>query len=488
MIARRIFCCLPTLLVLGLAGCAAPRNTKLDYRLPPFATPKIDLTCYRSVQERPGQSEDLALAVAISGGGHRAANFAMGVLQALEQVELDGQPHNLLREIDYLSTVSGGGFAAGVYIGTLYDHLQAKGVDAHASYSLASALTENKGRHLKNLERSYHDSLLEGFLHLRCLGFRDTGDLLERKFDRYILGSRYRKGGRSLTLGDMFKRSDSAERVQLPYWVTNATIYENGVRFPFVPTVLTQFGVDRYVHNMSYGRLDGDAYTLPLAVGVKTSASFPVAIPATTFVCRKSDDELNRYLHLLDGGLADNLGLRTAFELLKQDSATRKVLLVIDAYKGASHGRSSGMVSPGGLPVAYRIMRISLYHDHTMLGENIARLKRLAETPIDVVVLSFEELKPVVEAQIETLSEELKRLRKEETEAVMRRLRRALTVALELKQKELKDATKTYNLYRDARAVGTALDITEGEQQLLLRAGAAVVEQKRDMLRKLFSK
>ncbi len=44
--------------------------------------------------------------LALSGGGIRAASVGLGVLQALQQ-------ENHLREIDYLSTVSGGGYIGG---------------------------------------------------------------------------------------------------------------------------------------------------------------------------------------------------------------------------------------------------------------------------------------------------------------------------------------------------------------------------------------
>ena len=44
-----------------------------------------------------------ATALALSGGGIRSASFAMGVLQALNE-------HKVLPRIDYLSTVSGGGY------------------------------------------------------------------------------------------------------------------------------------------------------------------------------------------------------------------------------------------------------------------------------------------------------------------------------------------------------------------------------------------
>ena len=43
-----------------------------------------------------------AVGLALSGGGVRSAAFSLGVLQALNH-------HNVLRNIDYISTVSGGG-------------------------------------------------------------------------------------------------------------------------------------------------------------------------------------------------------------------------------------------------------------------------------------------------------------------------------------------------------------------------------------------
>src|SRR5262249_31677116 len=49
---------------------------------------------------------------ALSGGGVRSATFCLGVLQALAQ-------RNLLRQVDFVSTVSGGGFAAS-FVGRLF--------------------------------------------------------------------------------------------------------------------------------------------------------------------------------------------------------------------------------------------------------------------------------------------------------------------------------------------------------------------------------
>lgn len=52
------------------------------------------------------------IGLALSGGGIRSATFSLGVLQSLASL-------NLLRKIDYLSTVSGGGYVGG-FLGRLY--------------------------------------------------------------------------------------------------------------------------------------------------------------------------------------------------------------------------------------------------------------------------------------------------------------------------------------------------------------------------------
>ena len=59
-----------------------------------------------------GAPETDVVGLALSGGGIRSATFALGVLQSLARV-------GLLKHIDYLSTVSGGGYI-GAFLGRLY--------------------------------------------------------------------------------------------------------------------------------------------------------------------------------------------------------------------------------------------------------------------------------------------------------------------------------------------------------------------------------
>jgi predicted acylesterase/phospholipase RssA len=432
--------------VAGVVGCSSLRDVSRDHLLPIEDPPTVQLDAYRSVQDRDdGQDPELAVAAAMSGGGHRAANFAMGVLLALESFEADADAFDLLKEIDYLSTVSGGGFAAGVYMATLHDHLQLPG--GRTGYSLAHALRRDRGRLQVNLERDYHDTVFGGLLCLRCLGSADAGDIFERKLDRYVLGAKYRDAKRSLTLRDVFRPAGSTEAVRLPYWVANATVYENGARFQFTPDMLSRYSVIGYTHHLKKRELDAACYDLPLAVGLKASASFPVAFPATTLRCAPVADTLNPYLHLMDGGLVDNMGYRTAIELLRQDRAKRKVLLIIDAYKGGSRPHSHREHSPAGTQVGYRIMNIALDSDHNRLDANICSLlpasDAVGQTPIEVITLSFDSLRPAPGRQ---------------------------------------DTAAMIALYHEARAVATSLNITRREQQLLMDAGRAAVAAQRDEL------
>jgi hypothetical protein len=111
--------------------------------------------------------------------------------------------------------------------------------------------------------------------------------------------------------------------------------------FPFTPDVLARYQVSRYRHRLERDSL-ADPYDMPLSVGVKASVSVPGLIPLTTL--ETYPKRRFRYLRLLDGGLADNLGVVTAADLLCQDTlstrttsdnraARRRLMLIVDAYQ-----------------------------------------------------------------------------------------------------------------------------------------------------------
>jgi predicted acylesterase/phospholipase RssA len=394
------------------------------------ASPRLSLAGYRSVQERAHQSAGLAVAVAISGGGHRAANFGMGALLELEQLALPAAGTTALSEVDYISSVSGGGFAAGAYLGRLYDHLAIGKLPA-AAFRLQAAFTRNgtappdsedyRCRSLsRHFERGYHNVLLghwrdgcEGWSNpvsnllnvVKLVGFMDRGDLLETNFDARVLGAWEREHpspGRpavpeaesSLRLDHVFVNMTESRGVSLPIWVANGTVYENGAIFQFTPDVLRAYGVCEFVHRMKTTRLPSTE-RLPLAVGMKTSAAFPAVVPATTLGCDcDANGQPRRFVRLLDGGVADNLGVLTALDLLDEDrklggQRRRRVLIVIDAYNGQDQPFSVKKKAPALIPVGLRMTSISL---DSWRGRHRQITRALAGPDTAVIFLSFDEL------------------------------------------------------------------------------------------------
>ncbi len=467
-----------------LVGCVTRNEASLEhpFRQHRFQECSVDLSAYRSVQTRPGQDGSIAVALAISGGGQRASNFGAGVMLALEAIETEGAPgENFLAEIDYFSTVSGGGLAAGAYISSLHDHLYFGGARADYSFTRAihgpPASPERMDPDLKrHLEAGYVGDIVRGML---AWTRHNRGQYLELAFDNNVLGYLWRQGklesseeegqrrDASLTLGDVFDmRSRPAAKVRLPQWIANATVFENGAIFPFTPDHLKLYKVRAYTHRLKKVRHDKSPQTydqfiadVPLSLAMKTSGTFPLAIPATTL---DSDmDDLNLYLHLLDGGLADNLGVITALRVLHQDdhaAVKRKVLIVVDAGTGTFAPFSNVPSSPGLSATALRTALAQLDSWRGRYREVVRGLCRLYD--IHPVFLSFDDL-----ADLEDFEP-----------LVNLGLSRRDLKALKGDGKVHGVPATPFTLVRNVR---TWYDVTPAEQSLMFAAGRYVVQKKR---------
>lgn len=412
-------------LITGIASCRPRSPVDIGAGANPWtgetreaAPPRLNLESYKSVQRRPRQNPDLALAIAISGGGHRAANFAIGVLLELEEL---ATPHgNALAEVDYFSTVSGGGFAVAPFLSRLFDHLSANPTGeafrfAEAFYRHGEASDLQCDNMVRNLERGYHNVLFGnladpcaspdgsggGFFGvLKLAGQLDRGDLFEAALDQRTLGAWGRERSSnvrlSLSLDDLFVRRSEAHEPRFPMWVANGTIFENGAILQFTPDVIDVYKVCSVTHRMRVQRLSNGG-NLPLAVGMKASASFPGVVPATTLGCHCENGKPTRFLRVLDGGIADNLGVLTALDLLgdekenSEHTAPRtRVLLVIDAYNGESRSFSATESPPTFLATALRMTDISL---DSWRGRHRDITNALAERDkVQIVFVSFDDL------------------------------------------------------------------------------------------------
>lgn len=328
--------------------------------------PQVELSQYQSVQStigRPRQRPDIAIAVAASGGGYRAANLTAGVLMGLEQTTDPHLKGNLLEEVDYFSTVSGGGLGVGYYLASLYNYLQEYGNSPfNPEFSFTNTI---QSLPLRNpLDQDYSKEIFSS---------QNSGEKIEDELSDAILK---KNNGGTLLLGDIFiPRNGSPAAVKLPYWVTNATIYQNAALFPFTPDVLQKYAVQSYSYHAATHSINNYGYDVPAAVGMTASASYPFAVPPVTLGsvgCKNNPC----YLHLLDGGLADNLGVYTALNLLSQDTSKIKILIVIDAYKAALDPYSKQLLPPSNATIFWRILTMSTDAARQNIKENVNELAK----------------------------------------------------------------------------------------------------------------
>ncbi len=500
---KRIINYIEALLLLILTGCQVTRFEPSNihpYKDKPYQEVGVDLSGYKSVQTRTGQDPNIALAVAISGGGHRAANFGAGVMLGLENLS-SGQRKNALKEVDYFSTVSGGGYAVSTYISSLHDYLYF--CDTPEGYSYTQALDSGfpaekcpcsecpdehrrydpcLRRHLQGFYDNFFGDFLKDLFALLTLDLFEKGGHYETTIGKELLGQQFRQlklasdpnlaQDSDLTLGDIFIRKDDCTRtIKLPFWIPNATAYENGAMFIFTPDHLMLYEICGYRHfyedylfDKSKQNYNEFIDTIPLSVGVTASANFPVATYPTTLMSRM--DPNNPYLHLFDGGLSDNLAVITAVRTLTEENSPyvhNKVLIVADAYKGKIAPFSSIAHPPAAGKTAVRAMDISLDSWRGRYREVIEIMCR--QKKISVVFLTFEDL-----SDIESL-EVLKPYGLEDEDI----------------QELMSDPEKPAQPFEMLRSISTlkiegkgALD--KSEQNLLLAAGKYAVNQKKQRL------
>jgi hypothetical protein len=423
-------------LALFFAGCSPARyEPSLIHPYKPgksFQECSVDLAFYKSVQERPGQDPNIAFAIAASGGGYRAANFATGALLGLEELkDVNSVGRNALSEVDYFSSVSGGGFAVSAYLASLSDYRRFTGSTSGYLFANAIAPTDEKcpcegksaaqqntdpctRKHLLGLYKDFISDFLQTLLPWNYLGFNDRSQRFEQAIDDDALGYRWRRAKlrsmrdpnyvktATLTLADIFvPASEPNRQVILPYWFTNAAVYNNSVIFPFSPDNLRSYDVTGYYHRCSETKIvntrkrqqdsNDFVFNIPLSSGVTSSANFPLAMPPLRF--SSNMDPNNPYFYLLDGGVADNIGIVTASRLLNDpvnQNIPRKCLVVIDSYQGEISPFEKAKDPPGTGDMAIHLMGMGLDSWRARYREFAERLGE--KDNIKIIFLSFDDL------------------------------------------------------------------------------------------------
>jgi NTE family protein len=329
----------------ALAGCAHwPENAALA-KADPRAGYRLENV------KRPNQSEDLLLFLAFSGGGTRAASLSYGVLEELARTEVTmaGAPRRLLDEVDVISAVSGGTFPA-TYYALRGDRI----------------FQEFEGKFLKRN--------IEGALAGRVLSPRNWFRLPSGTFNRSDVAA-------ELYDDTVFDHATYADLMKSggPFVVVNGADVTTGARFPFTQE--------------TFDVLCSDLSRYPIARAVATSSALPPLLYPITLrnhagtcgwqppawviagatgapqsrgalhareLLSYGDAKARPYVHLFDGGIAENLGLRSLIETLDTVASAPPslapgipggpreiVAIVVNAFKNPSRDWDRSDEPPG---------------------------------------------------------------------------------------------------------------------------------------------
>ena len=326
----------------------------------------------RSTTGVNGQRSDNAFFfISLSGGGTRAAALSYGVLQELRDIRYTdkGEEKRLLDEVDYISSVSGGSFTA-AYYGLYGDRI----FEDYESVFLR-----------QNVQKTLIGSVFNPVNWLRGLftGFNRT-EMAINYYDTNIF-----HGG---TFNDIIERGG-------PYLEINATDLGIGARFSFTQE--------------RFNMLCSDVGSFKVARAVAASSAVPVAFAPITLenydTCPDQDPDWYRsdldhlrdnprlaallaayksyqdkqgrpFIHLVDGGITDNLGIRSLYDRVELLGGSRNavnnlnrvpqyiVIIVVNAETRPENPMDSSSNTPSSLQVvdAVSSAQIGRYNIETL--------------------------------------------------------------------------------------------------------------------------
>ena len=252
------------------------------------------------------KNNEIILVLSFSGGGTRAAAIAYGVMQELHNtnVILKNGATRLLNEVDTISSVSGGSFTAAYY-----------GLHGDKMFETFEEVFLRK-----NVEAPLIRSL---FNPLHWFSTKGRTEQAVKYYQKHIF--------HGATYADMLKPGR-------PLVVINASDLAYGVRFSFVQEY--------------FDLICSDLLSFPVARAVTASSAVPVAFNPIVLEnysgCAKdnpewlkaihrraavehnselatlatglesyADKEQRKYIHFVDGGITDNIGLRAFYDVIE---------------------------------------------------------------------------------------------------------------------------------------------------------------------------
>jgi len=369
------------ILVAAISGCSSV--AVIENRPGPNSQEAYSI---RSYPARETGTHDIGMILALSGGGSRAAALSLGVLEALRDttVEYQGRQHRLLDEVDVISSVSGGSFTA-AYYGLYGDRIFEDFADVF-------------------LHQDIEGRLIQGLLN-PLQWFSSTGrtDMAVRLYEKQVF--------HGATFDDMNKAGG-------PLVLINASDLGMGVRFSFVQEYfnllcsdISSFPVARAVTASSavpvlfnpvvlenYGGCKGDSFDWFARMKKRAREQDPELRQILEGLESYADKEGRRYIHFVDGGITDNLGLRALYELVEVSGGARAfvsrlgtrpprqlVLMVVNAatYRKTAMDQSKEPPSLGEVLDAVTDVQLHRYNTATLqtVHDAVRRWANALSTP-----------------------------------------------------------------------------------------------------------
>ncbi len=302
--------------------------------------------CFAKIQQLPAHpdknqpvfaplpDQETLVGLAVSGGGSRAATFAAGALEALADVRVmdGGGERSVIEKVTHISSVSGGSLATAYYAVIKPGRSEA----ALAGQGLSPAYRQFFSSFKEDMQKNFQ---------LRAIGqqllkFRVANPTKFAHSFADVWDADFFDG---MTLNGLYERE---KRGDAPQIIFNGTIYNTGRRLVLTTLPPSDFAYDftgelraklvskglqftpegRASYDRSLQRaknqflpqtfedLGIDHRQLLVSLAVVTSAAFPPVVGPVTYQA----DGRQKYTHVGDGGLFDNLGTESLTALPQQ--------------------------------------------------------------------------------------------------------------------------------------------------------------------------
>ncbi len=310
------------MMLLMLSACAHyPVNPKLE---------SIEAVLQKKDRGLSGirqSSDELLLVLTFSGGGTRAAALSYGVLEALNRVEMPyageeattlaqghGQ-HTFLDEVDFISSVSGGSFTAayyGLYGDRIFKDYKERFLTRPVQRGLLMRVLFSPVNWVRLMSSEFGKSDLAAEYYDKIL-FDDAtfGDIRKQgpiiRIQATDLADGFSFGFFSLQFAVICSDLEK-------YPVSRAVAASAAFPGPFTPIVLRNYAGQ-------CGFEEPQWVKQALINRDTTSREYHTAKKMHAFL----DSETKQFIHLLDGGISDNLGVRGPTEMISLIGGAEKV-------------------------------------------------------------------------------------------------------------------------------------------------------------------